>query len=144
MDSETITWIGTILTAIGTGVTLWQAAKVKKYKEQVAFDLRKISIAEAGELLRRGQEDCRKLLTSGSRGQSNATICSSVQEKLDYSLNRFSQKNEDQDIKDKLTKANQALHNVRNNISISQNASDLHSIIQQAITLCNERISEIN
>lgn len=54
MNSDVITWIGTMLTAIGTVVTVWQAEKVKCYKEQVAFGLRKISISEAGEILRGG------------------------------------------------------------------------------------------
>lgn len=83
MNSDLLTWIGTVLTTIGTLVTLWQAGKVKKYKDQVSFDLRKLSISEAGEILRRGQEDCRKLLKSGSRGQNTANVCDLVQEKLD-------------------------------------------------------------
>lgn len=88
MSIEVIAWIGTILTAIGTAVTLWQAAKVKSYRDQVAFDLRKMSISEAGKILRRGQEGCRKLLKSDGRGQSTINICDSVQERLDQALNR--------------------------------------------------------
>ena len=143
-SSDVITWIGTILTAIGTAVTLWQAWKVKQYKDQVAFDLRKISISEAGEILRRGQEDCRKLLKSGGRGQSITNICDSVQERLDQAKNRFNQKLQDQDIKDKLGSANILLHEVRLGNNISQNSSDLHGAFQEAIQLCNERLTEIN
>lgn len=143
MTSEIVAWIGTILTAIGTFVTLWQAGKVKSYREQVAFDLRKISLSEAGEFLRRAQEDCRKLLKSGSRGQSHANVCDSIQEKLDQTLNRFSQKDHEQDIKEKLTQANSILHKIRGSEDIDQNSSLLHVVIQDAITSCNERISEI-
>lgn len=144
MSSDVITWIGTILTAIGTAVTLWQARKVKHYKDQVAFDLRKISISEAGEILRRGQEDCRKLLKSGGRGQSITNICDSVQERLDQARNRFNQKSQDMDIKEKLTSANSLLHEVRQGNNTSQNISDLHVVFQEAIQLCNERLMEIN
>lgn len=144
MSSDVITWIGTILTAIGTVVTLWQAGKVKRYKDQVAFDLRKISISEAGEILRRGQEDCRKLLKSGGRGQSTTNICDSVQERLDQAMNRFNQKSQDMDIKEKLTLANGLLHEVRQGNNTSQNSSDLHVVFQEAIQMCNERLMEIN
>lgn len=144
MTSDELTWLGTILTAIGTVVTIWQAAQVKKYKDQVAFDLRKISISEAGELLRRGQEDCRKLLKSGGRGQSNVNICDSIQEKLDQALNRFSQKEQDKDIKNKLINASSLLHKVRAGDDLSENSGKLHGLFQESIISCNERIREIN
>ena len=144
MTSDTVTWIGTILTAVGTLVTLWQAGKVKRYRDQVAFNFRKISISEAGEILRRAQEDCRKLLKSGSRGQSNSNVCDSIQEKIDHALNRFTQKDHDQDIKEKLNQANSILHKIRGAESIDVNSSSLHVVIQEAITSCNERISEIS
>lgn len=144
MNSDTVTWIGTILTTIGTVVTLWQARKVKEYKDQVAFDLRKISISEAGEILRRGQEECRKLLKSSCRGQSTTNICDSIQEKLDHAINRFNQKQHDIDIKAKLTDANSILHKIRIGDNLNENLGPLHIIFQEAITLCNERISEIN
>lgn len=144
MSSDILTWIGTGLTAIGTFVTLWQAAKVKKYKEQVAFNLRKLSISEVGEILRRGQEDCRKLLKSGSRGQSIVNICDSVQERLDQALNRFNQKNYDQDIKNKLISANALLHEIRLDQDISQKSGELHTLFQEVVLLCNERLMEIN
>lgn len=143
MNSDVITWIGTMLTAIGTVVTVWQAEKVKCYKEQVAFDLRKISISEAGEILRRGQEDCRKLLKSGGRGQSITNICDSIQERLDQAMNRFNQKSKDIDIKEKLISANALLHEVRQGNNISMNCSSLHLVFQEAIQLCNERLMEI-
>lgn len=144
MNSDAITWVGTILTAIGTAVTLWQAGKVKRYKDQVAFDLRKISISEAGEILRRGQEDCRKLLKSGGRGQSMTNICDSVQERLDHALNRFNQKEQDLDIREKLSSAHALLHEVRQGNNASQNSNNLHIVLQEAIQLCNERLMEIN
>ncbi|PQJ55353.1 hypothetical protein BTO01_23240 [Vibrio jasicida] len=144
-SSDLLTWIGTIVTLIGTGVTLWQASKVKEYREQVAFDLRKISIAEAGEALRRALEDCRKLLksTATNRGQSNANICDSIQERIDIATNRFNQKDFDNDIKEKLKQANQTLHIVRGSSSSPQSVNQLHVNIQEAVVLCNERISEI-
>ena len=144
MSIDILTWIGTGLTAIGTFVTLWQAGRVKKYKDQVAFDLRKLSISEAGEILRRGQEDCRKLLKSGGRGQSTVNICDLVQERLDQALNRFNQKDHDQDIKEKLISANGLLHEIRSGQEIGQKSGELHILLQEAVLLCNERLMEIN
>ena len=144
MSSDVLTWIGTGLTAIGMFVTLWQASKVKKYKDQIAFDLRKLTISEAGEILRRGQEDCRKLLRSGGRGQSIVNICDSVQERLDQALNRFNQKNYDQDIKDKLISASALLHEIRLGQDVSQKSGKLHILFQEVVLLCNERLMEIN
>lgn len=144
MSSDILTWIGTGLTAIGTFVTIWQAGRVKKYKDQVAFDLRKLSISEAGEILRRGQEDCRKLLKSGGRGQSTVNICDSVQERLDQALNRFNQKDHDQDIKNKLISANGLLHEIRSGQYGGQKSGELHILFQEAVLLCNERLMEIN
>ncbi|WP_231880450.1 hypothetical protein, partial [Alcanivorax sp. HI0083] len=57
-----ITIAGTVLTAIGTGVTVWQASKVKSYRDQIAFDLRKLHLSEVAELLKRAQDEGRKLL----------------------------------------------------------------------------------
>ena len=142
--NDILTWVGTILTTIGTLVTLWQARKVKKYKDQIAFDLRKISISEAGEILRRGQEDCRKLLKSGGRGQNVNNICDSIQERLDQALNRFNQKSKDQDIKIKLNHANKVLHDIRQDNDRATNNGNLHMAFQEAIQLCNERLLEIN
>ncbi|CCN70544.1 hypothetical protein [Vibrio nigripulchritudo] len=143
--SDFVTWLGTGVTLLGTGVTLWQARKVKKYRDQVAFDLRKISIAEAGEALRRALEDCRKLLTStaSNRGQSNANICNSIQERIDIATDRFNQKDFDNDIKEKLKQATQTLHTVRGSTTTSNSVNQLHTSIQEAVVLCNERISEI-
>ena len=135
MSSDVLTWIGAGLTAIGTFVTLLQAARVKKYKDQVAFDLRKLSISEAGEILRRGQEDCRKLLKSGGRGQSPVNICDSVQERLDQALNRFNQKNHDQDIKNKLISANGLLHEIRSGQDVSQKSGELHILFQHKLLI---------
>ena len=67
MESDNLELIitigGTVLTAIGTGVTLRQASRVKAYRDQIAFDLRKIHLSEVGELLRRAQDEGRKLLS---------------------------------------------------------------------------------
>jgi hypothetical protein len=54
---DAISIIGTLLTAIGTAVTLWQASKVRRYRQQIAFDLRKIHLSEVRELLRGAQDE---------------------------------------------------------------------------------------
>ena len=59
-------------------------------------------------------------------------------------MNRFNQKSQDLDIKEKLTSANGLLHEVRQENNTSQNSADLHVVFQEAIQLCNERLMEIN
>ena len=139
--------IGTILTAIGTAVTLWQASRVKKYKEQIAFDLRKISLSEAGEILRKSQDDTRKLLkavAATSRGQNIVNICDAVQKYIDEARNRFNQKGHEEDIKERLASANSLIHKIRSSENMEANSDSLHVTIQDAIQLCNERVREID
>lgn len=139
--------IGTVLTAIGTVVTLWQASRVKKYKEQIAFDLRKISLSEAGEILRKSQDDTRKLLkavASTSRGQSIVNICDAIQKYIDEARNRFNQKGHEEDIKAKLSSANALLHKIRSSEEVEANSDSLHVTIQDSIQICNERVREID
>ena len=71
-------------------------------------------------------------------------ICDSVQERLDQALNRFNQKNHDQDIKNKLISANGLLHEIRSGQDVSQKSGELHILFQEAVSLCNERLMEIN
>src|SRR5882724_116660 len=77
-------------TAIGTAITLWQASKVRRYRQQIAFDLRKIHLSEVRELLRGAQDEGRKLLSHVqqlNRGKSVLAITDNIQAYIDRSLN---------------------------------------------------------
>lgn len=77
MLSSAISIIGVVLTAIGTGVTLWQASQVRKYRDQIAHDVRRIRLAEIVETLRLAQAETRKIitpLTQARRGTVNTAF----------------------------------------------------------------------
>ncbi|MEJ1364539.1 MAG: hypothetical protein RPU42_05490 [Candidatus Sedimenticola sp. (ex Thyasira tokunagai)] len=142
------TIIGTLLTALGTGVTIWQAKKVKKYREQIAFDLRKIRISEISEHLKRAQDEGRKLLTQVqqlNRGKSEIAITEIIQGHIDNSLNLLPLSGADDDIRQKINNIQTKLRNFQNARpdDKSECASDMHSHIQESVSLCKERVGNL-
>ena len=99
---DAISIIGTLLTAIGTAITLWQASKVRRYRQQIAFDLRKIHLSEVRELLRRfAQDEGRKFLSHVqqlNRGKNVLAITDNIQAYIDRSLNLLHLSGPDSDI----------------------------------------------
>lgn len=144
-----ITIVGTILTAIGTGVTLWQASKVKAYRRQIAFDLRKIRLAEVGDLLKRAQDEGRKLLSQVqqmNRGKSIITITDSIQSYIDKAVNLIHLGGPDTDLRKKILGAQIKLRefqHFQNEHEKRQCVSDMHTFIQDSISMCVERISNL-
>ena len=142
------TIIGAIITAIGTAVTLWQASKVKKYRIQIAFDLRKIHISEIAEILKRAQDEGRKLLTSvqqNNRGKSEIIITEAIQGYIDTSLNLLPLLGLDSDIRDQITNVQTRLRNFQNADEDNKNdcASELHTHIQDSVSLCKDRANAL-
>lgn len=146
-----ITIVGTILTAIGTGITLWQASKVKAYRRQIAFDLRKIHLAEVGDLLKRAQDEGRKLLSQVqqmNRGKSIITITDSIQSYIDKAVNLIHLDGPDVDLRKKILEAQVKLRefqHIQNEKEYEkrQCVSDMHTFIQDSISMCVERISNL-
>ena len=142
------TIIGAILTTIGTSVTLWQASKVKKYRIQIAFDLRKIHISEIAELLKRAQDEGRKLLTSvqqNNRGKSEIVITETIQGYIDTSLNLLPLSGLDSDIRDQISNVQTRLREFQNADANNKSncASELHAYIQDSVSLCKDRVSDL-
>ncbi|MEE2001406.1 hypothetical protein QWY20_08065 [Alkalimonas sp. MEB108] len=144
-----ITIGGTVLTAIGTVVTLWQASKVKAYRDQIAFDLRKIHLSEVGELLRRAQDEGRKLLSQVqqlNRGKSMISIADDIQSYIDKSLNLLHLNGPDTDIRNQIIASQEKLRNFQSTHDVSKKrrfVSDMHTLIQDSISMCKERISNL-
>ena len=142
------TIVGTLLTAIGTGVTIWQAKKVKKYREQIAFDLRKIRITEISEYLKRAQDEGRKLLTQVqqlNRGKSEMAITEAIQGYIDNSLNLLPLKGTDYDIREQIINIQTKLRAFQNANANDKSicASDMHTHIQESVSLCKERVGDL-
>lgn len=144
-----ITIVGTVLTAIGTAITLWQASKVRTYREQIAFDLRKIHLSEIGEFLRRAQDEGRKLLSEVhqlNRGKSMISITDDIQSYIDKSLNLLHLSGPDTDLRKQILASQGKLRDFQQTNDINQKkqcVSDMHIIIQDSISMCKERISNL-
>ena len=145
----TITILGTILTAIGTWVTLWHASKVKGYREQIAFDLRKIYLSDVSEILKRAQDEGRKLLTQVqqlNRGKSMIIITDNIQSYIDKSVNLLHLSGPDSDIRSQILEAQTQLRDFQNTEDADakkQCVSDMHALIQDSISMCKERASNL-
>ncbi len=144
-----ITIIGTAITAIGTGVTLWQASKVKSYGKQIKFDLRKIHLYEICDFLVRSQDECRKLLSQDpqlNRGKNMISIIDNMQSYIDKSLNHLHLNGPDSDLRDIILSSQNSLRDFRDTIDSSAQrrfASEMHITIQDSISMCKERISNL-
>ena len=144
-----ITIGGTILTAIGTGVTLWQASKVKAYREQIAFDLRKIHLSEVSELLKGAQDEGRKLLSQVqqlNRGKSIIPITDSIQSYIDKSVNLIHLNGPDADLRNQILESQTKLRDFQrteDSEEKKQCVSDMHALIQDSISMCKERITNL-
>jgi len=138
------------LTAIGTSVTLWQASKVKKYRSQIAFDLRKIHLSEISDLLKKAQDECRRLLREVhqlNRGRSMLTVVDLIQSYIDKSVNLIHLSGPDSDVRSQIK-------NIQTKLREFQNATDpnirkqfvyeMHELIQDSISMCKERKSSID
>ena len=144
---DAISIVGTLLTAIGTAITLWQASKVRSYRQQIAFDLRKIHLAEVRELLRRAQDEGRKLLSHVqqlNRGKSVLAVTENIQADIDRSLHLLHLSGPDSDLREKILSAQTHLRSFQhssNEDEKKQFVSDMHAVIQDTISLCQERVT---
>jgi hypothetical protein len=144
-----ITVVGTCLTALGTAVTIWLALKVKAYREQIAFDLRKIHLSEIGELMRRAQDEGRKLLSQVqqlNRGKSMISITDDIQSYIDKSLNLLHLSGPDTDLRKQILDSQGKLRDFQKTNDVDEKkqcVSDMHIIIQDSISMCKERISNL-
>ena len=143
---EVITIIGTILTCIATTITIIQAIKVKSYKDQITFDLRKIHLVEITDSLKRAQEEGRKLITQFdplNRGKNITSISENIQGYIDNALNFIHLKGSDTDIRDKIIEAQLKLRNSQkaDKQEVRRDCvSEMHTYIQEAISLSKERV----
>lgn len=144
-----ITIVGTCLTTLGTGVTIWLALKVKAYREQIAFDLRKIHLYEIGELMRRAQDEGRKLLSQVqqlNRGKSMISITDDIQSYIDKSLNLLHLSGPDTDLRQQILDSQGKLRDFQKADDVDEKkqcVSDMHITIQDSISMCKERISNL-
>jgi hypothetical protein len=141
-----ITIFGTIITVIGTGVTLWQAYKVKSYSKRIAYDLRKIHLSEVIDNLKRAQDEGRKLISQVvqlKRGKNNTTISENIQKHIDYALNLIHVNGSDNDVRNKILEAQFKFRDFQSSedqVVRETCVSEMHALIQETVSLSKERI----
>lgn len=136
MSSDTVTWIGTIITIIGTGITIWQAALARSYKNQIRIDIRKLSILRSAERLRRALDFIRKLPSKSSsvpRGAKPESLVEPVKECFDEVLGVLPVGGEDKDIREKVQEAQTHLTTYETALSTQQISPELTAPIQRSV-----------
>ena len=141
-----ITTIGAILTMIGTAVTIWQASKVKSYRRQISFEIRKIRLSEISEIFRRSQDEVRKLCSDQpqlGRGKNYPEITNIIQSYIEQALHRLPLNGPDSDVRNKIVSAQDKLRNLKYNSGGNRSgpAESLQDSVQEIISLCQGKIS---
>ena len=80
--------IGLILTALGTGLSFWQAHKAKTYKNEILSDRKKLTLIELSITAKRAREECQKITTQLSgkiqRGVNQQAVIDKIQNLIDH------------------------------------------------------------
>lgn len=112
-----VTIIGTLVTLLGMGITIWQALQVRKYRDQIKSDVRKINLTGVSERLKRAQEDIRRLPTSSQsipRGVRPTELIRATREHFDLALGTLD--------------ANGPDRGTRSLLAVAQNSLNLYEI----------------
>lgn len=93
MNSDSIVSIvGTVVTLLGTAITIWQTTQARSYKNQIKFDIRKINLVNVNERLKRAQDEIRRLPTSSQsmpRGIRPNELIQKIREQFDIALSNL-------------------------------------------------------
>lgn len=119
-----VTIAGTVVTLLGMIVTIWQASQVRKYKNQIKSDVRKINLTNVSEKLKRAQEEIRRLPTSSQsvpRGVRPHEIIKSTREHFDLALGTLDANGPDKGTRSLLVEVQKSL----NSYEISSNAGNI-------------------
>lgn len=145
-----ITLIGTVVTLLGMGITIWQAAQARNYRNEIKFDIRKINLSGVAERMRKAQDDIRKLPTSNSntqRGVKANDLIQSIRSHFDFSLSALDASGPDGDIRNLLSTAQKNLnaYEVSSNAMTpsAQNVHELQVSVQDTISQANSRIFKL-
>jgi len=78
--------VGAVLSAIGAGVAIHQALKVKKYRDEILHDRLKILLFEVMGIAKKAREECRKIVTPVGkpvRGVDYQSVVNSIRDCID-------------------------------------------------------------
>lgn len=144
-----ITVIGTILTAIGTFVTLYQSGRVKKYKREILEELNRVNLIQVSELLKNAQSETRKLLYPDSqiaRGTNLNEVVSTIQKSIDESLNIVNLGDKEKILRNKIIDAQKKLRSYTPTSTEEfrvKYISEFHFLLQDCISLAKTNADKI-
>jgi hypothetical protein len=145
-----ITLVGTVVTVMATGITIWQAFKAKSYSQQIKFDIRKINLSGCSEKLKRAQDDIRSLPTNCSdvpRGLKVKDLILNIKSQFDFSLSIINSNGPDSDVREIISNAQSKLNSYEQGWSNGnpnpEDVYELQSLIQDAVSQSNSRIYQL-
>jgi hypothetical protein len=81
-----ISIIGAILSAVGAAITIWQALKVRKYRDEILQDRTKMLLVDIIGLAKKTRDECRKIITPAGkpiRGVDQQQVINLIRDCLD-------------------------------------------------------------
>lgn len=128
-----LSWVGAIISIIGTAITIYQVKKAKSIKDEIYSERKKLSLKNAIEELKKSQPYIRQLLHP-QRGVSLKTLTENIHSAFDISISSLNVdiKNEN-DIRKIVKKAQKNLNNFLKTKE-AQSIEDCQSLIQDCIS----------
>jgi len=145
-----VTVIGSVITLLGMGVTIWQASQARNYKNQIKFDIRKITLTKVNERLKRAQDEIRRLPTNIQgvpRGVRPIELIQKIREQFDIALGSLSSTGPDASVRELLVQAQGNINTYE--ISWNEgnpNAPEVHHLqarVQDAISTLSTTIFQM-
>lgn len=81
-----ISIIGAILSATGAAIAIWQALKIRKYRDEILYDRTKILLVDIIGIAKKTRDECRKIMTPVGkpiRGVDQQQVINSIRDCLD-------------------------------------------------------------
>ncbi|MEQ6475821.1 hypothetical protein [Comamonas sp. wu1-DMT] len=149
-NDSIVTLVGTVVTVIATGITIWQATQAKSYKNQIKSDIRKIGLSTVIDRLRRAQDEIRRLPTSMQgvpRGVRPPELIQKIREQFDHALGTLDSEGPDASVRAFLTGGQEKL----NSYELSWHAgnpaaADVHELqakVQDAVSALSTKIYQL-
>jgi type IV secretory pathway TraG/TraD family ATPase VirD4 len=146
LSTDAIISLGsTGVTLFSMGLTIWMARDVKKIRDQIAVDIRRVNLTHASRSLEKTLAEIRKLQDStaaNSRGRGRASLLDAVQAQFDVALMQIDLNGPDSDVRGVISNAQTKLQQLRieqNDAVCATITSEMQSLIQDAVSLLNGR-----
>lgn len=140
-----ISLVSTGVTLFSMGMTIWMSRGVKKIRDQIAVDIRRVNLTHASRSLEKTLAEIRKLQDStaaNSRGRGRASLLDAVQAQFDVALMQIDLNGPDSDVRGVISNAQTKLQQLRteqDDAVCATITSEMQSLIQDAVSLLNGR-----